>query len=789
MSEEGEKPNDAGGAGRNTSLRPNSEATTSSTQISRHVSELDPDLLQKAHTQWQFGDWASLASLATPALEQHPDRASLALLAAAGLFQAADPEVAREYVQRARDWGCPESMIRRVLISGVYNSLGRARMAEGKEDRAAPLMEQASVVAFPQDDAQLINSARTAYQAAELGVHRSRSEPETGTRSAAARNRKGDPFPAASKLATSPSQPTDPVSRLHRNLDRLTYNVIESGLDLTLDGIRVFEADDPFLPGKLALGLSYRVIERSANSQQRERACRDFRDAMELVRGREQKSWGIYYYLLALSRLKQHNLLEAALSPQHLEELRQQLDWRGFVDEATYDLIRKPTNFYNVAFSIAQLRADLGWDDPHHAEVLLQKMVDHYRRHSGDHGFADETGGEGRYDRYSILLIAEIGHRFREAGRAMPPELQNWLRRSAEVALVNLNERGDGFQYGRSIGAYGDTAYLEILTSAAWHGLLSPVEMRMGYLFSLRATEKFLNFWYDEKRQAVNLWEDGRSTDGYRGKHRILGETLTLLQQHLSTHEIWRRLEVPQREPTDSEFSSWLRGLPRATLTRFAEGDYSRALLTVRDGEHVFSLPLVNGARYHDQTAYNPTPFSHKLIQAIPESLVPQLVPRIELDDESVLMPLSFMRCITLEQTEEAVRLVVEQDAMDALGGKHPEPDPRISLRTTFEFHPECVTRKDEFTRNPQTRIRGISLQLVTDARGAEWSGNDVVLEGAGTRKLEVDGYTADDLIMEHDGTPGPMAKQGGVTRVRWKGFPTEEESVFRVAWAIRYAP
>ena len=787
MSEEGEKPNDAGGAGRNSSLRPNSEAPTSSTQISRHVSELDPDLLQKAHTQWQFGDWASLTSLATPALEQHPDRASLALLAAAGLFQAADPEVAREYVQRARDWGCPESMIRRVLISGAYNSLGRTRMAEGKEDRAALLMERASAVAFPQDDAQLITSARTAYQAAQLGVHRLRNESEANPRTIRTPNTKTSQSTSSQRLSASSSHSTDPVSRLHRILDRLANNVIESGLNLTLDGIRVFEADDPFLPGKLALGLSYRVTERSANTRQRAGACEEFRQAMELVRGREQKSWGIYYYLQALCRLKKDNLLETALSRQQLDELRQELDWRGFVDESTYDLIGKPTNFYHVAFSIAQLRADLGWDEPHHAEVLLQKLQDQYRNHSGGHGFADETGGKGRYDRYSILLIAEIGHRFREAGRKMPPELQNWLRRSTEVALVNLNERGDGFQYGRSIGAYGDTAYLEILTSAAWNGLLSPIEMRMGYAFSVRATAKFLDFWYDASRQAVNLWEGGRSTDDYRGKHRILGETLTLLQQHLSTHEIWRRLGISTSEPSDSEYSAWLTGLPRATLTRFAEGEYSRALLTVRDGEHIFSLPLVNGDIYHDQTAYNPTPFSHKLIQAVPESYVPQLVPRIEMEDGTVLMPLSFMRHITLEQSGECTKLLVEQDVLTALGGKHPTPDPRVSARTSFEFRSGYVTRTDEFFANSEHSIQAIEIQIVTNAHRAEWSGDGVLLEGAGIRKIEVQGYTADELFTESDGTPGPMADQCAVTRVRWRGPPLARDSVISVAWTIRY--
>ena len=47
------------------------------------ASPYDEGLLDKAKTQWQRGDWDSLALLQRDALEYHPDRAKLALLAAA----------------------------------------------------------------------------------------------------------------------------------------------------------------------------------------------------------------------------------------------------------------------------------------------------------------------------------------------------------------------------------------------------------------------------------------------------------------------------------------------------------------------------------------------------------------------------------------------------------------------------------------------------------------------------------------------------------------------------------
>lgn len=43
----------------------------------------DEALLDRARTQWQFGDWESLAAITQQPLQHHPERAKLALMAAA----------------------------------------------------------------------------------------------------------------------------------------------------------------------------------------------------------------------------------------------------------------------------------------------------------------------------------------------------------------------------------------------------------------------------------------------------------------------------------------------------------------------------------------------------------------------------------------------------------------------------------------------------------------------------------------------------------------------------------
>src|SRR5262249_10233844 len=138
----------------------------------------------------------------------------------------------------------------------------------------------------------------------------------------------------------------------------------------------------------------------------------------------------------------------------------------------------------------------------------------------GQFGFSDETAGEGRFDRYSILLIAEICERFVETGLTVPPELKRMLRKSAELALATASSTGEGFSFGRSIGAYGETAELEILSIAAYLDVLSAEEKQYAYAYATRIVARYVEFWYDSTLHSVDLWGKGRRTDAYRGENR-----------------------------------------------------------------------------------------------------------------------------------------------------------------------------------------------------------------------------------------------------------------------------
>jgi hypothetical protein len=133
-----------------------------------HLVPYDKHLLEHARTQWQFGDWHSLAKLDRDTLQHHPDRAKLVLLAAAGRLQIGQASEARQYIRLAQDWGCSKKHISQVLISGVHNSIGMAASMGAHQQRAALHFEKAISIGSPSSDIQLLTQARIAHQ---VGQH------------------------------------------------------------------------------------------------------------------------------------------------------------------------------------------------------------------------------------------------------------------------------------------------------------------------------------------------------------------------------------------------------------------------------------------------------------------------------------------------------------------------------------------------------------------------------------------------------------------------------------------
>ncbi|MDB5813125.1 MAG: hypothetical protein JWN23_242 [Rhodocyclales bacterium] len=570
-------------------------------------------------------------------------------------------------------------------------------------------------------------------------------------------------------------------------LDYFFDKLLKEKKDIVLDGTKAFNGQDKFLPGKIAIGFSYLLINTPRTDPKFKHYLEGFRQIADMTVDDDNETWGIYYYVSALNKLRKAGLLEEAVSPATLARLKQKLDWRTFVAQPEFTLIKLPTNYYGVAFSIARLRYLLGWEDAQASKTLLEKMVHHYQTYSGEFGFSDETDGDGRFDRYSILLIGEICQRFIETDMEVTPQLKKWLRNSVNVILPRLNPWGNGFEFGRSIGAYGDTSFLEVLSAAAKLGVLNKEEREMAYAFAVRSAAKYQEFWFDQETHSVNLWDKGRRTDAYRGKYRILGENLSLLHQEIYTNNIWNSIGFKGKTPS-ANFVPWLTKQPRFTLTWFAKGEYDRALLTFRDGFRIVSLPMVNGGvSQHMNNPYSPIPFSNNMVQGSADAGFPQLIPRFTLADGSQLIPVSFIKDIKTEQKGSALTLSYRMDELDKLGERTPVKDARLKVETTYTLDSGVITRNDRYT--PQGSLDGVKIafEFAGFSEDAVADGNTIRFGKGDAQSIEVSGLDRCKVesVAGNEVYRSPMRAMN--TRVTCESGPTTLNKPFTIAWTLRY--
>jgi|SRR6478672_7098940 len=579
----------------------------------------------------------------------------------------------------------------------------------------------------------------------------------------------------------SPPMNVTVSTRVTPQVERLLGDLQSQGRSYALDGVEVFAANDRFLPGKIAISMAHVLSSTPRDDPKFASYLNGFRDLSELTVEDPNESWGIYYYVSALHELQTAGLLDQAVSPEVLARLREKLDWRRFVREDDLTLIDLPNNYYGVAFSVARLRFLLGWEDASASEALLAKTLDHFREYSGEYGFADETNGDGRFDRYSVLLIGEIAQRFIETGVEPPEDVRAWLRKSVDLMLPRLNLRGEGFEYGRSIGPYGETAFVEVLSAAAALGVLTDEEGAMAYAFSSRVAARYADYWIDPGTASVNLWAGGRGTDGYRGKHRVLGENLSLGHQLFYTNAVWNRLGYQDRTP-DAGFEAWLGRLQRSTTTWFARGDYDRLLVTYRDGARVIGLPLINGgAGQHMNTPYYPIPFSPGVLAGTPDRAYPQLLPRLTLDDGSVLMPLAYFEDVTVTSEGDRTIVTYTQSALDRMGENAPAADRRVAIETRYELSPGRITRTDSISPRDGARIARIDTVFATFSRNPRSTAKGVSFSEGEVTEFSATGLECRQTAPDPAINLTPVGAQNAVVTCS----ATPEDGVVSVGWTL----
>jgi hypothetical protein len=587
--------------------------------------------------------------------------------------------------------------------------------------------------------------------------------------------------------------PPEPVSfnqvvqnTLQPQAEELLQKLVKEGRKLTLEGVPVFDGTDKFLPGKIAVGLTDFLLALPKNDPRLPGFRQSFRRIAALTADDANDTWGIYYYLVALNGLREAGFLQDSVDRLTLAKLRVKLNWRMFVDDS-YTLIDHPTNYYCVALGIALLRTQMGWEDDSGAQKLFAKIMAQYQRYSGEYGFSDETDGEGRFDRYSVLLAGEIAHHFLETGNTVPPEALTWLKRSAQVMLSRMHADGEGFEYGRSLGPYSETALIEVLTSAAVAGVLTPAEKELAYSYAATAAHRYVSFWIDPTTGSVDMWSRGRRTDTYRGAFRRFGENLSLAHQFSYTNAIWNDLGYRDK-PVMPDFAQALKQLPRQTVTWFARGQYDRMLLTRRDGDHIIGLPLINGGvSQHMHSPYFPIPFSRGMLAGVADGTKPLLLPLFTLADGSRLMPLAFMRDITVTTSGSRTKVTYQQSELDRLGGESPVADDRLAVATTYVLEPNRITRTDVYTPKAPLELSQTELDFGTFSQLAHAAGRRTQFNDGAVSSFEVSGLegcqaSAIDSDADFESDEGAMrAKVVCTNAARTVRAP------FTIAWTLQF--
>jgi hypothetical protein len=110
----------------------------------------DAALWAEALTQWQLGDWASLASVQLGRLENAPQRAELAALAACAHMQTGNKHEARCFIATASRWGCRPDFMVRALVASAESNLASYHGQCGRAEKEMALL-QSSAAAFGGD--------------------------------------------------------------------------------------------------------------------------------------------------------------------------------------------------------------------------------------------------------------------------------------------------------------------------------------------------------------------------------------------------------------------------------------------------------------------------------------------------------------------------------------------------------------------------------------------------------------------------------------------------------------
>lgn len=529
-------------------------------------------------------------------------------------------------------------------------------------------------------------------------------------------------------------------SRIYPHVKYLCNRIYEEGNKMYLDGAKCFTDEEKFLPGTIISSFCFILTscERKTNeysiwlSKTKEMIRRNMKLDID--------TFGILEFLSGLYELKCVNIYNEVIDKNIENILKEKLHWKVFVDEESFRLKNGlPTNYYGVAFRVALLREELGWQNHEYSKEFLNILIEHIKKYSGEFLYMDETAGDGRYDKYTITISSELCEALILAGKKPPKILYELMKQSTDILIQLADEKGYGFTYGRSIGSHSTGAILENLPIAINMGIVD--DPKFAYSYTIYAGKLMMNFWYNKDRQVFNIWDDGKKTDGYRGKHRVLEVNLDLSLKMIRANKFLQKVNWNTLVPyTDEEYRKILKGIPKFKVFTFEKKIYERALAIYRSDKAIFSLPIINGGKnYYNCTSYLPIPFAADFIMGSPEERHGVLVPEITLVDGKRLMPICYSKNISYKEVDNKYEIEYIQEEMCVIGEEYTTYKGIKSL-VKYIFSEKYIERIDHFQIDCPEQVQEIKMYFNTYSKNYVLEGNTIRFKNGLINKILVEG-------------------------------------------------
>ncbi|MEP5568778.1 MAG: FkbM family methyltransferase [Halioglobus sp.] len=111
--------------------------------VGRILGDSNSEALAEAKANWIFGEWQALADIDLAENEGNADLSTLAALKAVGYQQLNNMPDCKRHVELARDLGCGNQVINKLLLSGVHNTLAKIAALRKETDAAKRHFEAA----------------------------------------------------------------------------------------------------------------------------------------------------------------------------------------------------------------------------------------------------------------------------------------------------------------------------------------------------------------------------------------------------------------------------------------------------------------------------------------------------------------------------------------------------------------------------------------------------------------------------------------------------------------------